>query len=441
MKNVLIIAYYWPPSGSSSVQRVLKFTKYLAEFGWRAIVLTVNEGHYSAIDTTFVEEIPASVKIFRVKSIEPHTSYKLFAGMKSNKEIPVNVMEEKNASWLKKIAFWIRVDLFIPDSRIGWIPFAIKQGKKILKNEKIDIIFSSAPPATVHLIARKLSKWAGLKWVADFRDPWTNIYYKKQFKRFILSKKLDEKLEKQVLQSADAVTSVSNLDLTTDYYPKAPDEKKYYYIPNGYDDDDYKSYSSKIIKNKKNNKIIITHIGSVGDERVPKNLFTAVAVLHRDNIINPNTFNITFIGNNEPSLLAECKKRGIEDYIKLIAYVPHKHIFAYMQESTVLLLLITNVNDSGGIVPGKTFEYLRSGKPLLVFGSEDGEVATIVERTKSGVTIDYNNYDKTYHYLHKLINNSLNDGCKIRQHAQNIEMYSRKNLTKNLVDVFNTLLS
>ncbi len=436
MKKVLVIAYYWPPSGSSSVQRVLKFCKYLGEFGWQPVVLTVRAGHYSAADGTFLQEIPASTAVYRTKSLEPHSGYKAFTGVHKDAEIPVNVMEEKNANWKKRVAFWIRINVFLPDSRIGWAPYAVRRGKKILKDEDIKVIFSSAPPATAHLIAKKLSRWSGTPWVADFRDPWTNIYYKQQSGRFFLSRIIDESLEKASLRAADAVTSVSDLDIKTDYYPKAPAERKYFYLPNGYDEEDFAGYAPATRSARRKDAVFITHIGSVGAERVPRNLLKAVAMLRDEGAITPENFSLTFIGNTESSLVLESKKLGVEELIALFPYVPHKDIFVHMREATVLLLLITNVKDSAGIVPGKTFEYLRSGVPLLVFGDTDGEVARIIAETGTGETFDYEDYDGVLRYLRTLLSASPGE---YRPRSETIHSYERRILTKKLAEIFDSL--
>jgi hypothetical protein len=158
MKKVLIITYYWPPAGGPGVQRVLKFAKYLPEFGWQPLVLTVKNGEYPAYDKSLKNDIPPECKVYTTKSIEPFKLYKKFTGMAENEAIPVATLTENKKNWKKRLAYWIRLNLFIPDAKIGWIPFAVKAGKKIIQEEKPDIILSSSPPPTVHLIAKKLAK-------------------------------------------------------------------------------------------------------------------------------------------------------------------------------------------------------------------------------------------------------------------------------------------
>ena len=281
-----------------------------------------------------------------------------------------------------------------------------------------------------------MSKWSGVKWVADFRDPWTNIHYLNQFHRFILSQKIDLRLERSVLKLANLITSVSRIDIDEDYYPKVPIKDKYYYIPNGYDEDDFKDipFEQRIIN--KQDKITIAHIGSIGEERIPKTLYKAIAQLNKINKIIPENFSLIFVGRVEQTNINEYKKYGIQRYVQRVEYIPHKEIFKYFKKASALLLLTYKTNRN---IPGKTFEYLRTGKPIIAFGPEDGEAATVLANTKRGMIIDYDDYEKTYNCLFKLIEDLRDARNPFLGEKKDIEKYERKKLTKNLVEVFNLL--
>lgn len=437
MKRVLIIAYYWPPSGSSPVQRVLKFCKYLPDLGWQPVVLTVDQGEYSAIDESLSNEIPDTVEVVRTRALEPHLIYRLLTGGNVKGEVPLDAMAEKTVSWKKRLSFWLRLNLFVPDSRIGWIPFAVGAGKKIIKSKKIDMIFSTAPPPTVHLIARKLAKWSGIKWVADFRDPWTNIHYLQTSGRTNFAKRKDEKLEKQVLNSADAVVAVSMLDIKTDYATKVTDENKFFYIPNGFDEDDFKDFSAKKSE-LMNSKFKIAHIGTIGEERIPRAFYKAISILDKKKIINKENFELFLIGKVEKSNFLACQKEGIEQYVKLIPYLSHKKIFEYYCQMTALLLLTYKTPKN---VPGKTFEYIRTGKPIIAFGPTDGEAANILKEIKGSVIINYDDVDQAVGFLHDLV-----EKFQMRQFENKFELtdilkFERKQLTKKLAEIFDTIES
>ena len=210
MKKVLIITYYWPPSGGAGVQRALKFAKYLPEFGWEPVILTVENPDSPVDDTSLLNDIPKGTKVYKTKSLEPFELYKKFAGKKSDSKIPNDVLlNKKNLSLKVRLAQWIRLNLFIPDAKIGWKKYAVKKGLEIIKTENIDLIFTTSPPQTVALIGRKLSKLCGVKWIADFRDPWMEIVYYQNVNRTKLTKVVDSSLEKKVMNNADTIITIS----------------------------------------------------------------------------------------------------------------------------------------------------------------------------------------------------------------------------------------
>lgn len=435
MKKVLIITYYWPPAGGPGVQRVLKFAKYLPEFGWQPIILTVKNGEYPAIDETLASDIPESCRVYKTKSLEPNFLYKKFTGMDNDMSIPVAVLAEKDVNWKKKIANWIRLNLFIPDAKIGWLPFAVKKGKKIIKREKPDIIFSSSPPPTVHLIAMKLAKWSGIKWVADFRDPWTKIHYYENQERIKISQKLDSKYEREVLNNAVVITSISQLYIEDDFAKKVS-SKKCINIPNGYDESDFSNFTSETIDNK---KFVIMHLGVVGEERNPTNLFKAIKIFTSSGKINAKNFSLVFVGDIDSSVKDSIEDYKITEFVEIIPYLPHKEALEYTQKASVMLLLVTQSERNRRIIPGKTFEYMRTGKPILALGPEDGEVAGIITHTNTGTVISYDNFEKIYNTILYFYNLWVKNKLKINPISNTILSYSRKNLTKKLVNVFENI--
>jgi len=434
MKKVLIITYYWPPAGGPGVQRVLKFAKYLPEFGWQPIILTVKKGEYPAIDETLTDDIPECCKVFKTNSIEPSFFYKKFTGMKPDEKIPVAVLAEKTKNWKKKSANWIRLNLFIPDAKIGWIPFAVKYGKKIIKKEKPDIIFSSSPPPTVHLIAKKLAKWSGIKWVADFRDPWTEIHYYENQERIKISQKLDSKYEREVLNNASVITTISQLYIEDDFAKKVS-SKKCINIPNGYDESDFSNFSHKRIQ-KRTKKFVIMHLGAVGQERNPINLFKSIKILASSGKINAKNFSLVLIGNIDSSVKTSIEEYEISELVDIISYLPHKDALEYTQKASIMLLLVTQSERNRRILPGKTFEYMRTGKPILALGPIDGEVARIITHTNTGIVISYDNFGKIYNTILYLYNLWKENKLEMNPISNEILSYSRKNLTQKLVSVF-----
>ncbi len=433
MKKVLIITYYWPPAGGPGVQRVLKFAKYLPEFGWQPIILTVKNGEYPAIDETLVEEIPECCKVYKTNSIEPSFLYKKFTGMSSDEAIPVATLTEKKTSWKMKLAHWIRLNLFIPDAKIGWIPFAVKEGKRIIKKEKPDLIFSSSPPPTVHLIAKKLAKSSKIKWVADFRDPWTEIHYYENQERNKISQKLDSKYEKEVLNNVSVITTTSQLYIEDDFAQKVS-SKKCINIPNGYDEEDFKVFDYK--QKNQNKEFTILHLGAVGKERIPYNLLKCIRELIDSNKIKKELIRVIFIGNVEESFKKIVKGYNLTNLIRFIKYLPHYDAIEMATRSDILLLLITQSENNRRILPGKTFEYLRLNKPILALGPEDGEVARILIDSKMGKVLDYNNEVEISKVIADYYNSWESNTIKHTDKIKFIEKYNRKNLTEQLVKIF-----
>jgi hypothetical protein len=436
MKKVLIITYYWPPAGGPGVQRILKFAKYLPQYNWQPIVLTVKQGEYPAIDHSLTKEIDSCIQVVKTNSLEPGIIYKKFTGLKKEDQIPVAVLAEEEENWRKKIAHWIRLNLFIPDAKIGWLPFAIYKGKNIIRDEKPEIIFSSSPPPTVHLIARKLKKYSGLKWVADFRDPWTDIHYYENKPRLKWIENMDKKLEHSILDHADKIVCISKLDIEM-YFKHRIQGDKCIHIPNGYDESDFKGIQPH---GTSGDIFHIIHLGAAGKERNPTNLFKAIKKLSDKSIIHPGSFCLTFIGKVEQEVMTSFKEYSILDYIKCIPYLPHKEALNHCVNASIMLLLITQSEKNIRILPGKTFEYMRLGIPLLALGPEKGEVARILNESKAGKVIDYKNEQDIYDFILKAYRKWSNKEENLLTAGNYIQRYERKNLTGELALVFNDII-
>lgn len=428
MKKVLIVTYYWPPAGGAGVQRVLKFVKYLPEFGWKPYVLTVQHPDAPVYDESLAGDIPNEAVIIKTKSLEPFSFYKKFTGKKPTDTIPNDVLiPKKNISLREKFARWVRANIFIPDAKIGWIPFAVKQGKKIIEKEKIDLIFSSAPPPTVAIIGRKLAEATKVKWVADFRDPWLEIVYYQSLKRSRLAVVIDSRLEKKTISSADAIVTISE-DIVN-LFRKKIGEKKYFIIPNGYDETDFVK-----VKNPKNEKFTMAYTGSVSKDRVPYPLFAALSKFKEEGI---EDLHYRFAGRFAPEFHEEIERRGLEKYFELMPFVPHNESTKILLHSDVLLLVIDNVPDNKGFLTGKMFEYLGCKKPIFAIGPLDGDANKILRQTDSGKMIDYKDEEGAYKLLKEFYENWKENKQPFTFKS---EEYSRKEITKELTKVFEETL-
>ncbi len=425
LKKVLIITYYWPPAGGPGVQRVLKFAKYLPEFGWQPIILTVENGEYPAIDESLLNEIPPGIKIYKTKSFEPFTLYKSVTGQKGN--IPTTVLSRyDNESLIEKLSKWIRANVFIPDARVGWIPSIIKEGKRIIENENPDLIFSSSPPHSLQIGAMKLAKQTGLKWIADFRDPWTDGFWQKELKRTRYAIKKDIAYELSVLKNSKAVVTVS--ESITDLLNKKV-VNKYFAIPNGYDQSDFDG-----INKQAKNIFKIVYAGSLRKSQIPNNLFTALNSLKEHNRIEK--LEVDFIGTVHPDVINLIKENNLEDIIKLKNYISHSELINEIVNADMLLLSIPNTQNSKGILTGKLFEYIATKNFILGFGPKDGDAAKIINELSCGVMLDFSENPEAV--ILKKYNDWLNG--KMSLIVNDSEKYTRKNLTKNLSEIFESVL-
>ncbi|MCB9208112.1 MAG: glycosyltransferase family 4 protein [Ignavibacteriales bacterium] len=436
MKKVLIVTYFWPPAGGPGVQRVLKFVKYLPNFGWQPIILTVANGEYAAVDPTLEKNIPKNIRVYKTKYIEPFSFYKKFLGIKNEQNIPTAVLAENTTNRKQKVANWIRLNIFIPDAKIGWKYFAVKEGLKIIKSERPNLIYSSSPPPTVHLIAKSLSQKTKLQWIADFRDPWTDIHYYENQKRLEISKNLDLKLEKNVLQEADKITCISQLDIEEDFGKKT-DIGKCINIPNGYDEEDFYDLNTN-----RTNKNIFTllHLGAVNSERNPIGLFEALKNLKQNKFIDSSVFQFVFVGKVENVIKETITEFEIEDLISFIDYLPHQQALKYLEEAAMLILLITNSEKNRRILPGKTFEYLRAQKFVLGLGPTDGEVSRIINKVQSGEVVNYADKVKIEKIIKQQFNSWHRDLLDYISSKEVIAQYNRENLTKKLANIFDELI-
>ena len=424
MKKVLIITYYWPPAGGGGIQRVLKFAKYLPKFGWEPVILTVQNPDAPTFDSQLLNEIPKSIKVYHTKSIEPYYFYKKFTNRKVDSLIPNNILVNNDTKSTKeKIAQWIRLNLFIPDAKIGWKYFAVKKGIEIIKKENINVIFTTSPPPTAALIGYKLAKITNLKWVADFRDPWMEIVYYQTVKRSWLTKTIDSKLEKKVLTNADSI--ITTATSVVDLFKSKVGGNNYNVITNGYDEDNVDS-SLPMSEN-----FNISYAGSLSNDRIPYILFPAIKKFVAN--VTPN-IKLNFIGSYSDELVSLIKEYELSSFFNLGKFIPHNESLAVLKKSTILLLVVDKVPNNNVFIPGKMFEYFGVKRPIFAIGPVNGEANRILINADAGKMIDYEDTEGAYQLLVEMYNNWLKNDFN---YSFNVKQYTRKQLTEKLSKIFN----
>ncbi|SEH29332.1 glycosyltransferase family 4 protein [Chryseobacterium culicis] len=425
-KKILIITYYWPPAGGPGVQRWLKFAKYLPDFGWKPIIYTPENPSYPLLDETLMKDVPENIEMVRTKIWEP---YQLAEKLnKSNKKFKAGQFDVgKNQSWKSKLSIWVRGNFFIPDARVFWVKPSIKFLEKYLKDNTIDTIVTSGPPHSLHLIGLGLkSKMPNLKWIADFRDPWTEISYYKHLKLTKSSDKKHRQLERAVFKNADITLATSYTD--AENFRKAGANAVC--ITNGFDESDSEN---KVKAQKSENQFTLSYIGVLEQLRNPENLWKALDELIRENADFAADFRLKFVGRIDDKILQTIENSSLKNHILNLGYLAHGKAVEEMQNSD--LLLITNFpnESSKGIIPGKIFEYLASGKQILSFGPEKADVAKILEETKAGKHFNYQDTEMVKKFI--LEKFELWKSGSLLENTQHIEQFSRRNLTRQLTEV------
>jgi len=419
-KKALIINYYWPPAGGPGVQRWLKFVKYLPEFGIEPIVYIPENPNYPIVDESLLNEVRDDVKILSYPISEPYKFADLFSKQKSKTISKGIISEKKNQNILEKLMLYIRGNFFIPDARIGWVKPSVKLLNEFIKKEQVDTVITTGPPHSLHLIGLELKNQLGVKWIADFRDPWTSIGYHKQLR---LTKKSELKhkiLEKQVLNGSDQIIVTSHI--TKQEFQQITD-KPIEVITNGYD----VGYSEKVELDK---MFSLSHIGSLLSKRNPEILWKVLSELINEFPDFASDVQLNFIGLLSEDVLNSIKKYGLSKYINDVGYVSHKEAVKFQKKSQLLLLIEINSEDTKCIIPGKLFEYMVSNRPIIALGPKGSDVEKIVKETNTGQYFNYDDYNSLKTHILNCYEAFKNE--TLRSSPIGLQKYSRKALTESL---------
>jgi glycosyltransferase involved in cell wall biosynthesis len=419
MGKVLIITYYWPPGSGAGVQRWLKFAKYLPGFGWEPVILTVDPQYasYPAIDKSLEDEISPDLRVFRTRA----TDYFRFISRNKSK-IPSAGFASNNDNGLKgKVLRFIRGNFFIPDPRKGWNRYAFRKACEIIESEGIRNIITTSPPHSTHLIGLKLKKrYPDIRWIADLRDPWTDIYYYDQFYPTFISKMIDSRYEKQVLKSADRIITVgkSLKDIFAARVPEVKDKTEV--ITNGFDEDDFAG-----LKASTPERFTISYIGTLSDSYPIDGFLEGISQLKTSGF----DFLLKFVGSVSPQQKELILSKIGGSSAEFIPYVDHGAAIKYMLDASVLLLIIPDHKSNKSIITGKIFEYIATGKPIICLGPIDGDAAEILNNIKNSRVYNYNDSKQISLFLKTAINAPADKENLISN------KFSRKNITSKLIKI------
>ncbi len=425
MKKVLIITYYWPPSGGGGVQRWLKFVKYLPKFEWEPIVYSPENPEYPSIDYSLQKDVAPGLIHIKQPIFEPYNIYKQFIGVKKSERINTGFLSEsKKPKMSENFAVWIRGNFFIPDARKFWIKPSIKYLSKYLKDNPVDLIITTGPPHSMHLIGMGLKKKLGVKWITDFRDPWTNIDFYDELK---LSKWADKKhhtLEQEVLNSADGIVAVGEGVIKN--LLAIPNKTPLVIIPNGFDEDDFTG-----IGKVKNEKFIISHFGSINKTRNPEGLWKALEEIKKDKPELIDQIKVKLYGKIDYQVIKMVDSLDLNEQVEFIDYLQHSEMIQELVNADLLLLMINRIENADRITTGKIFEYIGSGKQIIGLGPTIGDAANILENSNAGKMYDWDDIEGI---KEDVLRNFEKQDNSIDSLSTDRLKYSRKMLTKKMAE-------
>lgn len=418
MRKVLFITFFWPPSGKATLHWPLKIIKYLPNSGWQPSVLTVDEDTFSARDESLLKEISPDLRVIKTGYFDPFRLYRKFLGKSQDEPLVASeTISKTNKSLNHRISIWIRMNLFVPDARIGWYPKAVAAGKEYLKNNKIDAIVTIGPPHSTHLIGKKLSKLFSIPHVPVLIDPWIDIVYYKGFKRNPVTLGLDNYFEKSVMKEASEVVFVTN-NTKEDFVRKYPFLKeKSHVLYWGYNED---SFEGVQVMPRGGEKVIL-HAGNIFDYQNQVPFWRTV----KNQIEKGDNIKLKFIGTVGPHIKKSLEELGLNDRVEYSGFLPYGEVVKEMLRASYLLVCATEPRH----LPGKLFEYLRTGKPIIAFGDDNGEVEEILHETNAGMLFPYNSPAEEFFLKADTLKTDI----------EKVRKFDRKSIARDMAEILGSI--
>ncbi len=426
MKKVLIITYYWPPAGGPGVQRWLKFVKYLPEFNIQPIVYCPENPLYPTLDSSLLQEVDSKITVLKHPIKEPLRFLSLLFKSKTNILSKGGILDSKKQSLFERFLLYIRGNFFVPDARVFWVKPSVKYLSSYISKHQIDTIITTGPPHSVHLIGMQLKVKHKLRWYADFRDPWTDISYHKNLNLTQNTQQKHLKLERQVLNRSDQIIVTSSQ--TKQLFSKIT-QPPISVITNGFDDENVSSITL-------DSKFSLTHIGSLFDQRNPTLLWNVLSELIEEFPEFKANFQLVLVGNVSADIKASMDSAKLTSFLKIVGSVTHNEAIMYQRKTQVLLLIEANTTEASYIIPGKLFEYINANRPILALGPKQSDIPSILKDTQTGRYFDYENETALKTHILELFENYKTNSLSVA--SKDIERFSRKNCTKQLVEVLNS---
>ncbi|TXE11005.1 glycosyltransferase family 4 protein [Algoriphagus aquimarinus] len=417
-KRVLIITYYWPPSGGSGVQRWLKFAKYLPEAGWEPVIFTPENPDFDLKDESLEKEISTNLEVMKFPIWEP---YQLLDRIRGKKEShPGRVLEQKEQSFIEKAAIWLRANLMVPDPRVFWVKPSVKFLTELVEKGQFDAVITTGPPHSMHLIGRDLKRKTGVFWLADFRDPWSQWEFLDKLPMQNRVRDKHKKMEQEVLNEADVVTTISP---TFQHDLEQVANRKINLITNGFDDTDIPEGFS--VGEKKAGSLHLVYTGIIDSIRNPMPLLKA---MREEFSKEKGDVKFTFVGRVSDQVRGEIAADSwLSTHVHFAGYVSHQEVFGFYEKADALALILTSTKNAKGNIPGKLFEYMATTLPILALGDPEGDSAKILKEAEAGQVFSHSDHVAIQVSLRRLFERSGK-----AESARGIDQYSRRNLSVQL---------
>ena len=429
MKRVLVITYYWPPSGGSGVQRWVKFSKYLPAEGWTPVIYTPENPEMQSEDRSLCVDIPEGTEVIRRPITEVYSLYRALTGKKAS-AAEVNVVNRQPKNWKQRLVLWIRGNAFIPDPRVTWVRPSVRFLKDWLKDHPVDVIVSTGPPHSMHLIARKVSLATGIPWVADFRDPWTKIFYFKHLHLSARARRRHEELERQVLDDATAVVAVSPL-VQEEF--RTMTRTRIELITNGFDPDDYAGTVEP------DGFFNLTHTGLFAADGNPLALWKVLGDKVREDTEFARRLRLRLVGKTDAPVLDAIRSAGLSEQLVDLGYQDHLTAVREQMGASVLLLPLREEPEYRATLPGKLFEYLGARRPILGIGQTDGAMARVVAQARAGEVYDWPDEAGLRSAVDRLWERHLHGETAVE--TDGTEVYSRRSTARSMAALLDGLSS
>ncbi|MEX0928964.1 MAG: glycosyltransferase family 4 protein [Balneolales bacterium] len=431
-KKALILTYYWPPSGGPGVQRWLKFSKYLRDFGWEPVVYTAENPEAPAVDRSLEKDIPENLTVIRRKIREPYSLYKLLTRQEKGMKVSTALLNEtRKPGKTELFARWVRGNFFIPDARKFWIRPSVRYLAKWIAENPVDVVISTGPPHSMHMIGRGLQKRTGLPWIADFRDPWTTAYY---YHAFLVSRRAEKKhrqMEAEVVTGADRVIAVSTTwkQEFEHRYARPVD-----LLTNGFDEEDF-----AVSTPAPDPYFSLSQIGTMMPDRNLPALWQALSGLINSDADFAMDFRLMLIGTVDASVKEALEAYGLTDHVIHTGYLPHNEVITRLKSSHVLLDVLKQTPNTKGILSGKIFEYLAAKRPVLLIGSTGSDAAELIRETGAGYSVNFDDAEGIQKIISRLYASYKNNTLKCE--SRSVNEYSRKNITQKLSRMLDEVLN